>query len=63
MDPALFPNAATDCSLTLKNFGELLELYAAGSLEFTEGGMGPSSVHRVYLQWICIKGNIPWSAR
>jgi hypothetical protein len=61
LDPLQFPNAH-NCSLSIKSWSELFELHSVGNVTFTEGGMGPSAVHRIYLQWICIKDNIPWPA-
>ncbi len=62
LDPEQFQDAHT-CRLGIKGWPQLFARISADGLEYTEGGLGPSRVAHIYLQWICLKGNIPWPDR
>jgi hypothetical protein len=62
MDAVKFPNAS-NCSLEINTWEQLLDLHSSGKLTLTTGDLGPSRVHHIYLTWICLKGEIPWPAR
>ncbi len=59
MDPVKFPNAS-NCSLQIRGWEKLLEMYNNGSLTFTSGGLGTLRMERIYLTWVCMSGLVPW---
>jgi hypothetical protein len=62
MDQDLFPSAS-NCTLGINSWPELVKNYDAGNLNFTTGSLGQSKIKNVYLAWVCVQGYQPWLSR